>query len=104
MDHTNQIPSLTAYDYSGYIISAWAKTRIYERLHVSWYCLQAGPAMQRAINAIQITTITAPAILLTGFPFLNLAWACARQSANTEAGINLIANAIPTGIRIRSSR
>ena len=49
--------------------------------------------MQRASNAIQITTITTPAIRLTGFPFLKVSWACAWQSANTESGTNLIANA-----------
>ena len=31
--------------------------------------------MQRAANAIQITTITTPATRLTGFPFLKVSWA-----------------------------
>src|SRR4030095_95709 len=44
--------------------------------------------MQSAASAIQITTITTPAIRLTGCPFLKISWACARQSVNTESGTN----------------
>ena len=49
--------------------------------------------MHTEANAIQITIITTPPIRLTGFPFLKISCACARQSDDTDSGINLIANA-----------
>src|SRR5438876_1298585 len=63
-----------------------------------------GHIANSAAIAIQITTITAPAIRLTGLPWDITSCARARHSAKTEGGTILIAKAIPIGIRIRSSR
>jgi len=41
--NANYIPALTAIRIPGLYHRRMGKTRIYERLHVSWYCLRSGP-------------------------------------------------------------
>ena len=42
MDDTNQIPSLTFYEYGGFIIGAWARPESAKGSNVSWCNLSAG--------------------------------------------------------------
>jgi hypothetical protein len=41
--NANYIPALTAIRIPGLYHRRMGKTRIYERLHVSWYCFRSGP-------------------------------------------------------------
>ena len=54
--------------------------------------------------ASQMAMITAAASQLVGLPPARCAWARARQSAITGAGMSLSARAIPAGTSTRSSR